>query len=470
MFVYLGDTFRSSFQRVIERSNPQLSIVVGLLLLGLLLFVFRGAVAYARATVGWILATRVQRVLWCSAGGAAVLVLFALGFDWLRWITTIVFAALLAGCVGRRHRRPRPIPVTHARRLAPTAPGACRGVGPRGAGRGGRDLPPRLAAAPQLRQRPGHRRPPAVRHPPVAAAFVAQLGAGAWVWAHSVAPCPSTPENGPHGGSVSHTCIIGEVARKVPPGRHWPLTTIPASFAPLASQQRFWWSCHGVSGSGDVRCVGEGRAPGQDVHGGDHLLRTVGLALQHDRLDVLRIELVTVGEVRLVDEVQVTADASTVTDPRVARGLHVLAVGELGTECDASGNEQLGRARPLTIGEPGVGERDDRRVVGGTVGGGARVAARVGMRRPRGCGSQVVLVRRTVVGMHVTSGHRGHGHRDDEDADRDDCGSIERARRTRGPEREQRGDARAGRERGGDQILCADLLDRVERTDEADGA
>jgi hypothetical protein len=97
VFVYLGDTFRSSFQRVIERSHPELSLVVGALLVALLLFAFRGAAAYARSAVRWILATRVQWVVWSAASVGATAVLFALGFDWLRWITTIAFAALLAG-------------------------------------------------------------------------------------------------------------------------------------------------------------------------------------------------------------------------------------------------------------------------------------------------------------------------------------------------------------------------------------
>src|SRR5439155_21037064 len=63
VFDYLGDTFRSSFERVIERSNPELSLVVGALLLALLLFAFRGPVSYARSTGRWILATRVHRMV-----------------------------------------------------------------------------------------------------------------------------------------------------------------------------------------------------------------------------------------------------------------------------------------------------------------------------------------------------------------------------------------------------------------------
>ena len=112
VFVYLGDTFGSSFQRVIERSNPELSILVGLFLVALLGFCFRGAVAHARSTFRWILAMPVQRTVWTAATAATVVVLFALGFDWLRWISTIAFAALLAGAAvvavdGRaEHRAP----------------------------------------------------------------------------------------------------------------------------------------------------------------------------------------------------------------------------------------------------------------------------------------------------------------------------------------------------------------------------
>jgi len=97
VFVYLGDTFRSSFQRVTERSNPELSIVVGLVLVALVAFAFRGTFGYVRSTGRWILRARVERALWTAATVITVTVLFALGFDWLRWITTIAFAALLAG-------------------------------------------------------------------------------------------------------------------------------------------------------------------------------------------------------------------------------------------------------------------------------------------------------------------------------------------------------------------------------------
>jgi hypothetical protein len=98
VFPYLSDTFRSSFDRVIHGpGNPPLSILVGAVFAGLLLFCARGCLAYARAMWTWILPTRLLRGAWTSGTLAAAVVLFALGFDWLRWISSIGFAALLAG-------------------------------------------------------------------------------------------------------------------------------------------------------------------------------------------------------------------------------------------------------------------------------------------------------------------------------------------------------------------------------------
>ena len=99
VFPYLSDTFRSSFDRVIHGpGNPPLSILVGAVFAVLLLFCARGCLPYARAMWTWILPTRFLRVAWTSGTAvAAAVVLFALGFDWLRWISSIGFAALLAG-------------------------------------------------------------------------------------------------------------------------------------------------------------------------------------------------------------------------------------------------------------------------------------------------------------------------------------------------------------------------------------
>jgi hypothetical protein len=96
VFVYLGDTFGSSFQRVVERSNPQLSILVGVILVGLLIAVFRASLPYLFTLRSWLLPTRTGRTTWTTATSVATALLFALGFDWLRWITVITFAALLA--------------------------------------------------------------------------------------------------------------------------------------------------------------------------------------------------------------------------------------------------------------------------------------------------------------------------------------------------------------------------------------
>lgn len=98
VFPYLSDTFRSSFDRVVHGpGNPPLSILVGAVFAVLLLFCARDCLTYARAMWTWILPTRFLRVAWTSGTLAAAVVLFALGFDWLRWISSIGFAALLAG-------------------------------------------------------------------------------------------------------------------------------------------------------------------------------------------------------------------------------------------------------------------------------------------------------------------------------------------------------------------------------------
>jgi hypothetical protein len=96
VFEYLGDTFATSFQRVIERSHPELSILVGLALVGVLAAVFRSAFVYVGALARWVLRTRAERAVWLTGTAGLTLLLFVLGFDWLRWITVIAFAALLA--------------------------------------------------------------------------------------------------------------------------------------------------------------------------------------------------------------------------------------------------------------------------------------------------------------------------------------------------------------------------------------
>jgi hypothetical protein len=112
VFEYLGDTFATSFQRVIERSHPELSILVGLALVAVLAAVFRSAFAYVGALARWVLRTRAERAVWLTATAGLTLLLFVLGFDWLRWITVIAFAALLAfaGVVAIDGRARRPVP------------------------------------------------------------------------------------------------------------------------------------------------------------------------------------------------------------------------------------------------------------------------------------------------------------------------------------------------------------------------
>jgi hypothetical protein len=98
VFTYLTDTVATSFERVVHGpGNPILSVLVGLAFGSLLLFCARGCVPHALAWFRWTLPTRAARTGWVLATAAAAMVLFALGFDWLRWIASIGFAALFAG-------------------------------------------------------------------------------------------------------------------------------------------------------------------------------------------------------------------------------------------------------------------------------------------------------------------------------------------------------------------------------------
>ena len=60
----------------------------------------------------WLLPRRLERVTWLASTVALSTALFALGFDWLRWITVIAFAALLAlagvVAIDGRARHPSP--------------------------------------------------------------------------------------------------------------------------------------------------------------------------------------------------------------------------------------------------------------------------------------------------------------------------------------------------------------------------
>ena len=98
VFAYLTDTMGTSFERVAHGpGNPILSVLVGLVFAALLLFCARGSLGYARAFYRWVLPDQRARTLWVLATVASATGLFALGFDWLRWIASIGFAALFAG-------------------------------------------------------------------------------------------------------------------------------------------------------------------------------------------------------------------------------------------------------------------------------------------------------------------------------------------------------------------------------------
>jgi hypothetical protein len=96
IFEYLPDTFGGSVSRVVHGpARIAWSLVFGALLCVLLLMCIRAALPYVRATFCWILPTRRLRVAWTIGTLAAAAVLFALGLDTLRWISSVGFVALL---------------------------------------------------------------------------------------------------------------------------------------------------------------------------------------------------------------------------------------------------------------------------------------------------------------------------------------------------------------------------------------
>lgn len=95
VFPYLDDTVMVSVEKVLDR-RPLLSLVVGAALLGLMWFLARRLLPCLRALLTWALPTRALRVTWCAGLVVGASLLFGLGFDWMRWVTSIVFSGMLA--------------------------------------------------------------------------------------------------------------------------------------------------------------------------------------------------------------------------------------------------------------------------------------------------------------------------------------------------------------------------------------
>jgi predicted membrane protein len=95
VFPYLDDTLTVSVEKVLDR-RPVLSLVVGALLLAMMWFLARRLVPCLRALVSWAIPTRALRTVWGAGLAATAVLLFGLGFDWMRWVTSIVFSAMLA--------------------------------------------------------------------------------------------------------------------------------------------------------------------------------------------------------------------------------------------------------------------------------------------------------------------------------------------------------------------------------------
>jgi hypothetical protein len=96
IFDFLADTFGGSVSRVVHGpARLAWSIVFGALLCGLVLVCIRTALPYVRSSFNWILPTRRLRIAWTVGTLAAAVLLFSLGLDSLRWISSVGFAALL---------------------------------------------------------------------------------------------------------------------------------------------------------------------------------------------------------------------------------------------------------------------------------------------------------------------------------------------------------------------------------------
>ena len=95
VFPYLDDTIGDSIAKV-SNQFPIWSFVVGAVLLGAIAFVARQLRPFVCSTARWVLPTRASRRLWFAGFAGSALVLFGLGFDWMRWITSIMFCGSLA--------------------------------------------------------------------------------------------------------------------------------------------------------------------------------------------------------------------------------------------------------------------------------------------------------------------------------------------------------------------------------------
>ncbi len=95
VFPYLDDTVLVSVEKVLDR-RPVLSLVVGAALVALMWFLAHRLLPCVRSLVGWALPTRRLRIAWSAGVVAGALLLFGLGFDWMRWVTSIAFSGMLA--------------------------------------------------------------------------------------------------------------------------------------------------------------------------------------------------------------------------------------------------------------------------------------------------------------------------------------------------------------------------------------
>jgi hypothetical protein len=97
VFPYLDDTISTSIHKVLNHpGHLELSIIVGLALVTLMLGLVWSHLRDISTTFRWVLPSTPLRAIWLAGAFSAAFILFALGFDWLRWFASIGLGGLLA--------------------------------------------------------------------------------------------------------------------------------------------------------------------------------------------------------------------------------------------------------------------------------------------------------------------------------------------------------------------------------------
>ena len=188
-----------------------------------------------------------------------------------------------------------------------------------------------------------------------AAAHAGDAGSGA-AWVQFAPPWPSMPVKGPHGGSSTHTWIIGACRGTCRPGGRRRSRGRPrVCRRPSRGSGGRATTVSSPPTSGAVSIV----VPGSAMYIADStVLVPSGCTCSTNDSMCAGVEHAAVAHVRTVHEVLEATGPSAVADPRVAGGDDRRLVGERGHGARAV--EQARRTGALSAREPRVVERDDR--------------------------------------------------------------------------------------------------------------